>query len=96
MTDASYRTDLSGAILRLKENGMMHELQTRWWKEKRGGDKCSVRNARRRRPSVCIAVVCRRGKNYADYVAGYVIPPTASRHLDSRVITNASAFYHPS
>ncbi|EFN84995.1 Glutamate receptor, ionotropic kainate 2 [Harpegnathos saltator] len=39
--DARYRTDLSGAILKLKENGVMYELQTRWWKEKRGGDKCS-------------------------------------------------------
>ncbi|XP_014479810.1 PREDICTED: glutamate receptor ionotropic, kainate 2-like [Dinoponera quadriceps] len=39
--DSPYRTELSGAILKLKENGMMHELQTRWWKEKRGGDKCS-------------------------------------------------------
>lgn len=44
MTDASYRTDLSGAILKLKENGIINELQHKWWKQKRGGDECEVRD----------------------------------------------------
>lgn len=38
--DVSYRTDLSGAILRLQENGIIGELQNKWWKQKRGGDVC--------------------------------------------------------
>lgn len=42
MTDAPYRTDLSGAILKLKESGIINELQYKWWKQKRGGDECEV------------------------------------------------------
>ncbi|XP_011872397.1 PREDICTED: glutamate receptor ionotropic, kainate 2-like isoform X2 [Vollenhovia emeryi] len=38
--DAPYRVDLSGAILRLQENGVIGELQKKWWKQKRGGDTC--------------------------------------------------------
>ncbi|XP_077258767.1 glutamate receptor ionotropic, kainate 2-like isoform X6 [Temnothorax americanus] len=38
--DASYRMDLSGAILKLHETGVINELQTKWWKQKRGGDTC--------------------------------------------------------
>lgn len=51
MTDASYRTDLSGAILKLKENGIINELQHKWWKQKRGGDECEVRD-------VCLFLHC--------------------------------------
>lgn len=42
MTDESYRTDLSGAILKLQENGVLGQLYTKWWKQKRGGDTCDV------------------------------------------------------
>ncbi|XP_029164967.1 glutamate receptor ionotropic, kainate 2-like [Nylanderia fulva] len=38
--DAHYRTDLSGAILKLKENGIINELENKWWRQKRGGDRC--------------------------------------------------------
>jgi glutamate receptor, ionotropic, invertebrate len=43
ITDASYRKDLSGAILKLQENGRIGELRDKWWKQKRGGDTCDVR-----------------------------------------------------
>jgi len=42
MTDAPYRTDLSSAVLQLQENGVIGELQNKWWKQKRGGDMCDV------------------------------------------------------
>jgi len=42
MIGASYRTDLCGAILKLQENGVISELQNKWWKQKRGGDTCDV------------------------------------------------------
>ncbi|XP_026823599.1 glutamate receptor ionotropic, kainate 2 isoform X2 [Ooceraea biroi] len=35
-----YRTDLSGAVLKMQESGMMNELQLKWWKQKRGGNVC--------------------------------------------------------
>ncbi|KAG7201425.1 hypothetical protein KM043_004185 [Ampulex compressa] len=38
--DAFYRNELSGAILKLKENGILNELQDKWWRQKRGGDQC--------------------------------------------------------
>ncbi|XP_050461377.1 glutamate receptor ionotropic, kainate 2-like [Cataglyphis hispanica] len=37
---APYRSDLSRAILKLQENGMINELYEKWWKQKRGGDEC--------------------------------------------------------
>ena len=43
-TDSPYRTAISGAILKLQEEGKLHILKTRWWKEKRGGGNCRVRN----------------------------------------------------
>ncbi|XP_071628678.1 glutamate receptor ionotropic, kainate 2-like isoform X6 [Temnothorax longispinosus] len=43
--DASYRMDLSGAILKLHETGVINELQTKWWKQKRGGDTCDEKTA---------------------------------------------------
>ncbi|XP_015173134.1 PREDICTED: glutamate receptor ionotropic, kainate 2-like [Polistes dominula] len=39
--DIYYRNQLSGAILKLKESGIITELQDKWWRQKRGGDKCS-------------------------------------------------------
>ncbi|XP_070167336.1 glutamate receptor ionotropic, kainate 2-like isoform X1 [Polyergus mexicanus] len=38
--DAPYHADLSGAILKLSENGVINELYDKWWKRKRGGDEC--------------------------------------------------------
>ncbi|XP_011157526.3 glutamate receptor ionotropic, kainate 2 isoform X2 [Solenopsis invicta] len=38
--DSSYRKELSGAILKLQENGRLGELRDKWWKQKRGGDTC--------------------------------------------------------
>lgn len=42
MIDAFYRSDLTRAVLKLQENGVISELQTKWWKQKRGGDICDV------------------------------------------------------
>jgi len=42
MIGVAYRTDLSGAILKLKENGKINELQVKWWIQKRGGNVCEV------------------------------------------------------
>ncbi|KAF7271255.1 hypothetical protein GWI33_015850 [Rhynchophorus ferrugineus] len=39
-TDSPFRTAISGAILKLQEEGKLHILKTRWWKEKRGGGAC--------------------------------------------------------
>jgi len=41
-SDSPYRTAISGAILKLQEEGKLHMLKTRWWKEKRGGGNCRV------------------------------------------------------
>lgn len=41
-SDSPYRTAISGAILKLQEEGKLHMLKTRWWKEKRGGGSCRV------------------------------------------------------
>lgn len=41
--DSPFRTAISGAILKLQEEGRLHILKTRWWKEKRGGGACRVR-----------------------------------------------------
>ncbi|CAH1993009.1 unnamed protein product [Acanthoscelides obtectus] len=38
--NSPFRTAISGAILKLQEEGKLHILKTRWWKEKRGGGKC--------------------------------------------------------
>ncbi|XP_049781525.1 glutamate receptor ionotropic, kainate 2 isoform X4 [Schistocerca cancellata] len=38
--NSPYRTAISGAILKLQEEGKLHILKTRWWKEKRGGGTC--------------------------------------------------------
>lgn len=41
-SDSPYRTAISGAVLKLQEEGKLHILKTRWWKEKRGGGSCRV------------------------------------------------------
>lgn len=40
--NSPFRTAISGAILKLQEEGKLHVLKTRWWKEKRGGGACRV------------------------------------------------------
>lgn len=40
--DSPFRTAISGAILKLQEEGKLHILKTRWWKEKKGGGACRV------------------------------------------------------
>lgn len=42
LADSPYRTAISGAVLKLQEEGKLHILKTRWWKEKRGGGSCRV------------------------------------------------------
>lgn len=44
--DSPYRTAISGAVLKLQEEGKLHILKTRWWKEKRGGGSCRVSSFR--------------------------------------------------
>lgn len=41
--DSPYRTAISGAVLKLQEEGKLHLLKQKWWKEKRGGGSCRVR-----------------------------------------------------
>lgn len=54
-TDSPYRTAISGSVLKLQEEGKLHILKTRWWKEKRiGGRSCKVNQS-----SICI-----ENKNY--------------------------------
>lgn len=43
LSDSPYRTTMNGAVLKLQEEGKLHILKTRWWKEKRGGGSCRVR-----------------------------------------------------
>ncbi|XP_012273725.1 glutamate receptor ionotropic, kainate 2 isoform X1 [Orussus abietinus] len=38
--NSPFRTAISGAILKLQEEGKLHILKTRWWKERRGGGSC--------------------------------------------------------
>ncbi|XP_055382987.1 glutamate receptor ionotropic, kainate 2 [Condylostylus longicornis] len=40
--NSPYRTAINGVILKLQEEGKLHILKTRWWKEKRGGGSCRV------------------------------------------------------
>ncbi|GFR18197.1 glutamate receptor, ionotropic kainate 2, partial [Trichonephila clavata] len=37
---SKYRTPLSSGILKLQEDGILHILKERWWKQKKGGGKC--------------------------------------------------------
>ncbi|KAK4883092.1 hypothetical protein RN001_006411 [Aquatica leii] len=39
--NSPFRTAISGAILKLQEEGTLLMLKTRWWKEKRGGGGCN-------------------------------------------------------
>ncbi|KAF5280601.1 hypothetical protein FQA39_LY05249 [Lamprigera yunnana] len=39
--NSPFRTAISGAILKLQEEGTLLMLKTRWWKEKRGGGACN-------------------------------------------------------
>jgi len=40
--DSPLRNALSGGVLKLAELGKLHQMKTRWWKQKRGGGACSV------------------------------------------------------
>ena len=42
ISDSPYRTAISGAILKLQEEGKLHILKSKWWKEKHGGGSCRV------------------------------------------------------
>ena len=37
-----YQVPISSAILQLQENGRLHVLKKRWWKQRRGGGMCDV------------------------------------------------------
>nr|UTN00866.1 ionotropic receptor [Semanotus bifasciatus] len=39
-TNARYRKSINEVILKLQEMGVLHELKTRWWKERNGGGQC--------------------------------------------------------
>ena len=38
-----YKALLDQAILKLMEQGVLHKLKVKWWKQKRGGGACQVR-----------------------------------------------------
>ncbi|XP_044732046.1 glutamate receptor ionotropic, kainate 2-like [Chrysoperla carnea] len=38
--NSPYRTDISGAVLKLQESGKLSTLKTKWWKDMHGGRKC--------------------------------------------------------
>ena len=38
-----YRVPIDRAILQLQEEGKLHELKNRWWKERRGGGQCDTK-----------------------------------------------------
>ncbi|XP_014219028.1 glutamate receptor ionotropic, kainate 2-like [Copidosoma floridanum] len=38
--NASYRNELSGAVLKLQEMGVLTALKNKWWQEKGGGGRC--------------------------------------------------------
>lgn len=59
--DSPYRTAISGAVLKLQEEGKLHILKTRWWKEKRGGGSCRVIRILHHHPSIHFP---RTDKNY--------------------------------
>lgn len=42
LIDFRYQAQMSEGILRLQETGILSELRTKWWKERRGGGTCSV------------------------------------------------------
>ena len=37
-----YKPFIDSAILKVKEDGMLHKLKTKWWKQKRGGGACAA------------------------------------------------------
>ncbi|PSN42074.1 hypothetical protein C0J52_16393 [Blattella germanica] len=39
--NSTYRNQLSTAVLKLQESGKLSKMKIRWWKEERGGGKCS-------------------------------------------------------
>ncbi|XP_026462713.1 glutamate receptor ionotropic, kainate 2-like, partial [Ctenocephalides felis] len=40
--NSPYRTAISGAVLKMQEEGKLHQLKTKWWKEMHGGGKCTA------------------------------------------------------
>ncbi|XP_055852888.1 glutamate receptor ionotropic, kainate 2 [Episyrphus balteatus] len=44
--NSPYRTAVNGVILKLQEEGKLHILKTKWWKEKRGGGSCRVETSK--------------------------------------------------
>lgn len=43
--NSPYRTAISGAVLKLAEEGKLHQLKTKWWKEMGGGGACDDEEA---------------------------------------------------
>ena len=39
-----FRVPIDRAILQLQEEGVLHELKNRWWKERRGGGQCDTKD----------------------------------------------------
>lgn len=42
--DAEFRNELSEGVLQMQESGKLAILKIKWWKEKRGGGACQVRD----------------------------------------------------
>ncbi|XP_053682747.1 glutamate receptor ionotropic, kainate 2-like [Sabethes cyaneus] len=40
--NSPYRTAISGAVLKMQEEGKLSQLKNRWWKERHGGGRCDA------------------------------------------------------
>lgn len=43
LEDSPYRTKISGAVLKMQEDGRLFSLKEKWWKQMYGGN-CEVRH----------------------------------------------------
>ncbi|XP_050296371.1 glutamate receptor ionotropic, kainate 2-like [Anthonomus grandis grandis] len=42
--DSKYRNEISTAVVKLQETGVLTKLKIKWWKEQRGGSTCSIQS----------------------------------------------------
>lgn len=47
ISDSYYRNVLSSNVLSLQEKGVLTQLKKKWWKEKRGGGACQVKEPKK-------------------------------------------------
>lgn len=54
--DSPYRTAISGAVLKMQEDGRLHMLKEKWWKEMHGGGSCNVSPKRIRQQNYSLTI----------------------------------------